>query len=102
MLVKDFLRPGRENAVPSRELAALCGCGSVRELQSEIAKERAAGEVILSSTAHGGGYYLPGNEDEVLEFIATLSRRAGNTFAALRSARAYLDRMPGQQKMEEV
>ena len=91
-MVKDFLREGKENAIPSQRLADLVGCKSIRELQQVIAEERAAGAVILSTAENGGGYFLPTNEVEVKEFIRTLESRGKNTLLALKSARDYLNR----------
>lgn len=88
--VRDLLSEGKENAIPAKDLTDLLGLGSVRELQQEIARERAAGAVILSSCQDGGGYYLPKNGQEVREFIRTLESRGKNTLAALRSAKNYL------------
>lgn len=93
-MVEDFLREGKENAIPSKQLADLAGCKSVRELQEKIADERAAGAVILSTCENGGGYFLPDPENvgEVKEFIRTLENRGKNTLLALKSARDYLNR----------
>lgn len=88
--VRDLLPEGKENAIPAKDLTDLLGLGSIRELQQEIARERAAGAVILSTCQDGGGYYLPKNGQEVREFIRTLESRGKNTLAALRSARNYL------------
>ena len=88
--VCDLLMEGKENAISSKELTVLLRMGSVRELQQEIARERAAGAVILSTCQEGGGYYLPASGQEVKEFIRTLENRGKNTLAALRSARNYL------------
>ena len=88
--VRDQLSEGKKNAIPAKDLTDLLGLGSVRELQQEISKERAAGAVILSTCQEGGGYYLPKNDQEVQEFIRTLESRGKNTLAALRSARNYL------------
>lgn len=101
-MVADYLQKGRENAIPSKELAAMCGFSSTRELRLAISRERADGAVILSTTTGRGGYFLPGTEEEVKQFITTLSHRAGNTFAALRSAKALLAQLPGQMEMEEI
>lgn len=101
-MVTDFLRKGRENAIPSKELAVMCGYSTTRELQSEIAIERANGAVILSTTNGSGGYFLPATEEEVQRFIATLTNRAANTFAALKSAKAFLKQMQGQERMDGV
>ena len=88
--VRDMLPKGKENAIPSKELTDYLGLGSVRELQQEIARERAAGAVILSTCQEGGGYYLPATDQEVREFIRTLENRGKNTLLALKSARNYL------------
>ncbi len=88
--IVDLLPTGKCNAIDSQLLADLLGCKSVRELQSLIAAERAAGVVILSTCNDGGGYYLPANDQEVREFIRTLESRGKNTLAALKSARTYL------------
>lgn len=88
--IVDLLPTGKCNAIDSQLLADLLGCKSVRELQSLISAERAAGAVILSTCNDGGGYYLPANDQEVQEFIRTLEARGKNTLLALKSARAYL------------
>ena len=95
-MISDFLAEGKRNAVSSQQLANLAGCKSVRELQTVIAQARAAGEVILSTCENGGGYFLPENRDEVLEFIRTLESRGRNTLGALRSARNYLKSCGGE------
>lgn len=87
-MIVDLLKVGRRNATDSQTLADLAGCKSVRELQQVIAAERAAGEVILSSTK--GGYYLPENEQEIREFCRTLEARSRNTLLALKSAKRAL------------
>ena len=88
--VRDLLSEGKENAISAKDLTDLLGMGSVRELQQEIARERAAGAVILSTCQDGGGYYLPATDREVREFIRTLENRGKNTLAALESAREFL------------
>ena len=90
--IVDLLPTGKCNAIESQTLADLLGCKSIRELQSLIAAERAAGSVILSTCNDGGGYYLPANDQEVREFIRTLEARGKNTLLALKSARTYLRR----------
>ena len=57
MMVMEVLPIGRENAVSSQELAERLHFESVRDLQMEIARERKAGAVILSTCGHGGGYF---------------------------------------------
>jgi len=89
-VVMEALRVGKENAVSAQELCTYLKFDSIRELQKEISRERKAGAVILSTCQEGGGYFLPGNDREVRQFIKTLENRAKNTFAVLRSARGLL------------
>ena len=95
-MIIEFLKRGKQKAIPSKHLAKMIGCGSVRELQALVAQERQQGAVILSTSRGGGGYYLPGDTEEVREFIRTLDARARHTFLALRSARKYLRELEEQ------
>ena len=47
MKVYKSLRYGKENAIPSKVLAQALGFQTVRELQKQIERERAAGAVKL-------------------------------------------------------
>ena len=90
MIVADALPAGKENAVSAEALCSRLGVDTVRERQKEIARERAAEAVILSTCQEDGGYFLPGNVREVREFIKTLESRGRNTLMALKSARELL------------
>lgn len=76
MKVYKALRYGKENAIPSKALAQALGFQTVRELQKQIERERAAGAVILSDS-YGGGYYLSDDPEELRRFTRTLEARAG-------------------------
>lgn len=89
---------GKENAVSSEALVEQLHLTSKRELQAQIAKERNAGAVILSTTT--GGYYQSNDRDEVAEFIRTLEKRAKNTMKALKSARKYMKNIEGQMSID--
>ncbi len=89
MSVYEHLSHGRENAIPSKVLAQLMGFRSVRELQTAVSAERAAGAVILSDPS-GGGYYLSDDPVELRRFTNTLTARARNTVKAAESARRAL------------
>ncbi|MCB7317149.1 hypothetical protein [Lacrimispora sp. 210928-DFI.3.58] len=107
LIVADILPEGKENAVSSEALCNFLGFGSVRELQKQIARERAAGAVILSTCQDDGGYFLPGNDQEVKEFIRTLESRGKKTLLALRSARKLLRRQEvsasaGENECQEI
>lgn len=91
---------GKENAISSAELTVLMGFECVRALQTDIAKARNAGQIILSSTS--GGYYLPKDDTEVQEFVDVLMARAINTFRAITSARAYLKKDKAQMTINEI
>lgn len=95
-VIVEFLKKGKQNAIPSKQLAKMTGCGSVRDLRDLVAKERQRGAVILSTSRNSGGYYLPADAEEVREFVRTLDARARHTFLALRSARKYLRELEEQ------
>lgn len=96
--VYDSLRFGKENAIPSKTLAAALGFRSVRELQKQVEAERAAGYVILCDS-HGAGYYLSDDPAELRRFTQTLNARAKNTLKAAESAQRALDAATGQESM---
>lgn len=99
MKVYDALPYGRDNAIPSKVLAEALGFQTIRDLQKQIERERAAGAVILSDS-HGGGYYLSNDPEELLRFTRTLNARARNTIRAAQSAQMALDAALGQERME--
>ena len=102
-MIIEFLKRGKQKAIPSKQLAKMVGCKNVRDLRALVSQERQQGAVILSTSRNGGGYYLPANTEEVQEFIRTLDARARHTFLALRSARKYLkDLEIDNEKMEGV
>ena len=91
-MVEELLRKGRKNARSHTELCLILNTTN-RELQKKIAEERENGAVILSTSEKGGGYFLPETREEIVSFINTLSNRAGNTFKALKSAKALLKKI---------
>lgn len=101
--IEALLPHGERNAVPARTLVEMIGARSVRQLQTEIERERLGGAVILSTVRRGGGYYLPTSgpegRQEINAFIRTLTARASNTFRTLRAARRALEELDGQQKI---
>lgn len=99
--VRDSLRYGKENAIPSKALAEALGFRSVRELQKAVEAERAAGAVILCDS-QGAGYYLSEDPAELQRFTRTLNARARNTIKAAESAQRALDEVTGQTRLEGV
>ena len=91
-IIYDSLLYGRENAIPSAVLADMHMFETVRELQKQIERERAAGLVILSDPI-GGGYYRSNDPMELRRFVQTMYARASNTLKAAESAQRALDAM---------
>ena len=96
--VFDYLHYGKENAIPTKDLAKALGFQSVRDLQKQIERERAAGAVILSDPC-GGGYYLSNDPAELRRFTRTLNARAKNTMCAAESALRALEAATGQESI---
>ena len=92
--IASLLPCGEENAIKTKELLRLTGFSTSRELQEQIHAERRAGALILSKCHDGGGYFMPSEGErgktEIRAFERTLRRRAANTFAALKAAKAAL------------
>ena len=99
MKVYDSMHYGRENTIPSKMLAEVLELQTVRDLQKQIERERAAGAVILSDS-YGGGYYLSNDPEKLLCFTRTLNARARNTIKAAQSAQRAVDAAIGQERME--
>lgn len=93
--IASLLPVGKENAISTEDLVNLTGRSSARELQQYIARERKAGAVICSSTT--GGYFLPEERREIVEFHRALKNRAENTLIAIKSAEKALSSPEWQQ-----
>lgn len=105
-MIHELLGQGQSNAIRTADLVRLTGCKSARDLQEQIAKEREAGHLILSSSRRGGGYYLPApgaaGKAEIEAFVATLRARALNTLRILRDAKRALNDLDGQERITEI
>ena len=99
MRVYEYLHYGKDQAIQTKDLAMALGFKTVRDLQKQIERERAAGAVILSDS-HGAGYYLSNDPVELRRFTQTLNARATNTLRAAESAQRALDAATGQQRIE--
>lgn len=99
--IERVLMRGEANAISSKELIDIVGCGNGRALQAMIAQERKQGALILSRSK--GGYFLPSygekGREEIEAFVHTLQARAFNTLGALRTARKMLNVFPGQEEI---
>ena len=86
-LIVDMLDYGPENATTRKELARRLNVKE-RAVTNRVHQERVMGFCICSSP-HEKGYYLPSGPQDTREFIATMTSRARNTFAAITSAKRY-------------
>ncbi len=84
--IAEYLSVGEENAIKTKDLANRLNMTS-RQLTIEINRARCSGEIILSGV---GGYFLPGNDDEIQHFCRMMHSRRRKIAAATRSAEKYL------------
>ena len=84
--IAEYLSVGEENAIKTKDLANRLNMIS-RQLTIEINRARCSGEIILSGV---GGYFLPGNDDEIQHFCRMMHSRRRKIAAATRSAEKYL------------
>ena len=80
--IADLLLPGRENAIPRRELERLTGLDG-RTVRLMIERERREGSPILADNATG--YYLPATEHERATCVRSMRHRAAEILAAARA-----------------
>lgn len=71
--IADLLLPGRENAIPRRELERLTGLDG-RTVRLMIERERREGRPILADNA--AGYYLPATEHKRAARVYSMRHRA--------------------------
>lgn len=88
--LKNVIPRGQANAISTVDLMEAAGYGDIRKLRRDIRRLRVQGEVILSSTKKGGGYYRPQDTGEVRRFIKQEENRAKSIFYALKTARKLL------------
>lgn len=83
--IYDLLPIGAENAVSRRELSALTGIED-RQLRRQIAKERRAGVLILSSSESNGGYYRAASREELQRYVRSMQSRSKEILTVIRTA----------------
>lgn len=96
--ILEYIPRGRNKAIAAQSLANIIGI-SDRRLRAEIADLRAAGTIICSCSR---GYYIPATRDEIQEFINIMDAHAKSCFRAVKSARAALKEIEGQQVMTGI
>ena len=87
--IYDLLPVGAENAVSRRELSALTGRED-RQLRRQIARERRAGVLILSSSESNGGYYRAASREELQRYVRSMQSRCREILAVIRAAQEAL------------
>lgn len=88
--IYDLLPIGAENAVSRRELSALTGIED-RQLRRQIAKERRAGVLILSSSESNGGYYRAASREELQRYVRSMQSRCREILAVTRAAQEAIE-----------
>ena len=84
--IYDLLPVGAEYAISRRQLSQITGLPD-RRLRRQIAEERKAGLLILSSTAEvGGGYFRAADTQELRRWVAMMTAHINATLAAIRAA----------------
>lgn len=85
----DILPAGAENAISRRELSALTGLPD-RQLRRQIAKERRAGALILSSSEINGGYFKAASHEELRRYVRSMQSRCKEILAVICAAEEAL------------
>ena len=92
----DLIPRGKQNATSCRELSRLSGIPE-RQIKAAVSRLRLGGAIICSSLdSTGGGYFLPGNLDELKEYVITEKKRIQTAAAALRAAEAEMKKRSQQ------
>ncbi len=105
-IISNFLLRGERNAISAAQLCEYIGYPNTRLLRLAVERERAAGELILSSEK---GYFLP-SEDvaaarrELRDFVRRTDARAKSNRLSVRAAKkallSYEDReIEGQEAL---
>ncbi len=94
--IYDLLPVGAENAISRRELSALTGIED-RQLRRQIASERRAGALILSSSETNGGYYRAASREELQRYVRSMQSRSKEILTVIRTAEEALAASEGQE-----
>ena len=88
--IYDLLPVGAEYAISRRQLSQITGLPD-RRLRRQIAEERKAGQLILSSTAEvGGGYFRAADVQELRRWVAMMTAHTNATLAVIHAAQEAL------------
>ena len=73
--VRNMLRPGRQSAIPGKELARHLGLSEDRAIRIVIRDLIADGVPVASATDNPAGYYIVANGSEAADYLGTLRNR---------------------------
>lgn len=89
--IYDLLPVGAEYAISRRQLSQITGLPD-RRLRRQIAEERRAGLLILSSTTEvGGGYFRPADTQELRRWVAMMQSHIAAILAVIRTAQEAIE-----------
>lgn len=101
-LVTAYLRPGKENAMSGAKLVEVMKLKDLRSLTQLIERERQAGAPICASVSGPPrGYYLATDPDALAGYLRSFDRRLKAINCTRRQLNDTLDRLTGQQRLEE-
>ena len=95
-MIAELLNEGFENRIPKEYLKEVTGLNE-REFLQQVRNERMNGALILSTKKPGGGYFLPGNKGEIVEFCKSASGEAVSIFAMLKPFRMEIKRIEREE-----
>ena len=78
-MIHELLAEGRENTRTGRELADFLNC-NIRDVTTQIEKERREGQPICAATGENPGYYLAATDEELDQYCGRLHSRAMELF----------------------
>ena len=96
--IYDYLKGrgayGKSKSITAREIRARLNL-TARQLDASLYRELRAGQLIISKTADGGGYYLPASVEDVREFVRQQEGRIKKHAVTLKAAREFLRQRDG-------
>lgn len=100
MKLTDYIPTGAANAVTAEKIAEKMNI-DVRAVRGLVQLERLQGNPICASCAEPFGLYIAETIDELAAYKRSLRRRMSNIFATYLAISTTLDKMTGQQRMDE-
>jgi biotin operon repressor len=93
-MIFEVLLPGKENAIPGKDLAQILGI-PLRELTAQIERERRAGKPICANqNGKAPGYYLADTKATMARYCEQLHRRAAELYKTRQECLKTIDTLP--------